>query len=183
MEWETALAFTLLVVTLISFLLEKVSVDITALTLLVAILVFSAFEISENWPSVSKVLAVFSNEAPITIAAMFVISASLNRCRLIEQTSDYLSKFCDYGYRRFMLILLALVALVSAFINNTPVVVVLLPVVITLSRVMGIPSSKMLIPISYASIFGGCCTLVGTSTNILASGIITNLISTVTWSQ
>jgi di/tricarboxylate transporter len=73
-----------------------------------------------------------------------------------------------------MLILLVLVAFVSAFVNNTPVVVVLLPVVISLSRTMGVPSSKMLIPVSYASIFGGCCTLVGTSTNILASGIITN---------
>jgi di/tricarboxylate transporter len=73
-----------------------------------------------------------------------------------------------------MLILLVLVAFVSAFVNNTPVVVVLLPVVISLSRIMGVSSSKMLIPVSYASIFGGCCTLVGTSTNILASGIITN---------
>ena len=174
MEWETLLAFGLLIVTLVSFLMEKVSVDTTALTLLGIILIFSGLEISENWPSVPKILSVFSNEAPLTIAAMFVISASLNRCRLIEQTSDYLGKFCKYGYRRFMLILLVLVAFVSAFVNNTPVVVVLLPVVISLSRIMGVSSSKMLIPVSYASIFGGCCTLVGTSTNILASGIITN---------
>lgn len=174
MEWETLLAFGLLIVTLVSFLMEKVSVDTTALTLLGIILIFSGLEISENWPSVNKILTVFSNEAPLTIAAMFVISASLNRCRLIEQTSDYLGKFCKYGYRRFMLILLVLVAFVSAFVNNTPVVVVLLPVVISLSRIMGVSSSKMLIPVSYASIFGGCCTLVGTSTNILASGIITN---------
>ena len=174
MEWETLLAFGLLIVTLVSFLMEKVSVDTTALTLLGIILIFPGLEISENWPSVNKILAVFSNEAPLTIAAMFVISASLNRCRLIEQTSDYLGKFCKYGYRRFMLILLVLVAFVSAFVNNTPVVVVLLPVVISLSRIMGVSSSKMLIPVSYASIFGGCCTLVGTSTNILASGIITN---------
>jgi di/tricarboxylate transporter len=73
-----------------------------------------------------------------------------------------------------MLILLIIIAFISAFINNTPVVVVLLPVVISLSKKMGIHSSKMLIPVSYASIFGGCCTLVGTSTNILASGIISN---------
>ena len=92
---------------------------------------------------------------------------------LSSNLSDYL-KFCKYGYRKFMLILLALVAFVSAFVNNTPVVVVSLPVVISLSRAMGVSSSKMLIPVSYASIFGGCCTLVGTSTNILASGIITN---------
>ncbi len=172
MEWETILAFGLLLSALCSFVLEKVSVDVTAITLLSVILIFSGLGVSENWPSVPKVLSVFSNEAPITIAAMFIISASLNRCRLIEQASEYLGRFCKYGYRRFMLFLLALVAFVSAFINNTPVVVVLLPVVISLSRTMGVPSSKMLIPVSYASIFGGCCTLVGTSTNILASGII-----------
>jgi len=172
MEWETILAFGLLLSALCSFVLEKVSVDVTAITLLGVILIFSGLGVSENWPTVPKVLSVFSNEAPITIAAMFIISASLNQCRLIEQASESLGRFCKYGYRRFMLFLLVLVAFVSAFINNTPVVVVLLPVVISLSRKMGVPSSKMLIPVSYASIFGGCCTLVGTSTNILASGII-----------
>ena len=134
MEWETTLAFGLLLSALISFLMEKVSVDTTALTLLGIILLFSGLEISDNWPSIPQILSVFSSEAPLTIAAMFVISASLNRCRLIEQASDSLGKFCKYGYRRFMLILLLLVAFVSAFINNTPVVVVLLPVVISLSR-------------------------------------------------
>ena len=113
-----------------------------------------------------------SAEAPITIAAMFVISAALNRCRIIEQMTDFLGIFCKFGYAKFMLILLGLVALISAFVNNTPVVVVLLPAIFTLSRKLGVSSSKMLIPVSYASIFGGCCTLVVTSTNILANGII-----------
>lgn len=174
MDWETILAFGLLFFGLTSFLLEKLSVDTTAIVLLGSILVISSTGISENWPSVVEVLSVFSNEAPITIAAMFVISASLNRCKIIELISDSMGNFCKYGYRKFMLILLLLVAFVSAFINNTPVVVVLLPVVISLSKVLGVPSSKMLIPVSYASIFGGCCTLVGTSTNILASGVISN---------
>jgi di/tricarboxylate transporter len=174
MDWETILAFVLLFCTLISFILEKVSVDVTALTLLGIILVLGGLNLSPNWPSVQVVLGVFSNEAPITIAAMFVISASLNKCRIIESISNSLSKLCKFGYSRFMLILLLIVAFISAFINNTPVVVVLLPVVISLSREMGVNASKMLIPVSYASIFGGCCTLVGTSTNILASGVISN---------
>lgn len=174
MDWETILVFVLLFCTVISFVLEKVSVDVTALTLLGLILVFSGLKISEKWPTVSEVLSVFSSEAPITIAAMFVISASLSKCRLIESISETLGKLCKYGYRNFMLILLLIVAFISAFINNTPVVVVLLPVVISLAKKMGIHSSKMLIPVSYASIFGGCCTLVGTSTNILASGILTS---------
>ena len=172
MEWEVILAFSLLLFGLVSFLLEKVSIDTTALVLLGAILIVASTGISEKWPSLNEVLSVFANEAPITIAAMFVISSSLNRCKLIEQVSESMGRFCKYGYKKFMLVLLAVVAFVSAFINNTPVVVVLLPVVLSLSKVMGVPSSKMLIPVSYASIFGGCCTLVGTSTNILASGII-----------
>ena len=166
------LALCLLVGALVSFLLEKVSVDITALVLLGIIFVVSGLGLSEEWPSQEKLFGVFSSQAPITIAAMFIISASLNRCQIIEQASELLSNYCKLGYVRFTLVLFVLVAFVSAFINNTPVVVVLLPVVISLSRSLGVSSSKLLIPVSYASIFGGCCTLVGTSTNILASGII-----------
>ena len=169
---ETVIAFVLLFSALLSFILEKVSLDVTALSLLAIIMLISSAEILENWPSLKEVLFIFTNEAPLTIAAMFVISSALNKSRVLEQISNYLQKFCHHGYRKFMLVLLCLVALVSAFINNTPVVVVLLPVVMVLSKSLGISSSKMLIPVSYASIFGGCCTLMGTSTNILASGIM-----------
>ena len=166
------LALGLLCAALTSFLMEKVSVDVTALSLIGLIFVISGFNLSDNWPSTKEVFSVFSNEAPLTIAAMFIISASLNRCHLIEQVTEALGKFCKYGYVKFTLVLFVLVAFLSAFINNTPVVVVLLPIVISLSRTLGVSSSKLLIPVSYASIFGGCCTLVGTSTNILASGIL-----------
>ena len=174
MEIEAIISFILLGCALVSFFWEKISVDVTALALLASILMISFFGNLSAWPSYKDILQVFSAEAPITIAAMFVISAALNRCRIIEQMTDFLGKFCKLGYSKFMLILLALVALVSAFVNNTPVVVVLLPAIFTLSRKLGISSSKLLIPVSYASIFGGCCTLVGTSTNILANGIITS---------
>ena len=174
MEIEAIISFLLLGCALVSFFWEKISVDVTALALLASILMISFFGNLSAWPSYKDILQVFSAEAPITIAAMFVISAALNRCRIIEQMTDFLGKFCKLGYSKFMLILLALVALVSAFVNNTPVVVVLLPAIFTLSRKLGISSSKLLIPVSYASIFGGCCTLVGTSTNILANGIITS---------
>ena len=169
---ETAIAFALLFSALLSFVIEKVSLDVTALCTLSVILVISSLGFLENWPTPTEVLFIFTNEAPLTIAAMFVISSSLNRCKVLEKISQYLEKFCELGYRKFLMILLCLVAIVSAFINNTPVVVVLLPVVMALSKSLGISSSKMLIPVSYASIFGGCCTLMGTSTNILASGIM-----------
>ena len=114
------LVLGLLVATLASFVLEKVSVDVTALALFGIILAISGLEFSDQWPSLNKVLSVLANEAPLTIAAMFIISAALNRCRLIEQASETLSKFCKYGYTKFTLSLLALVAFVSAFINNFP---------------------------------------------------------------
>ncbi len=169
---ETAIAFVLLVTALISFVLEKVSMDITAITLFAIIACISSGGFLEFWPSITEVFSVFSNDAPLTIASMFILSTSLSKCHVLEQISNYLGKFCHLGYTKFILVLLCLVALVSAFINNTPVVVVLLPVVISLSRKLDVSSSKMLIPVSYASICGGCCTLVGTSTNILASGIM-----------
>lgn len=172
MDLEIIAVFILLTITIAAFILEKVSVDVTALALMGVLFSISSLNLSPKWPELSELLIVFSNEAPLTIACMFVISAALSKCRIIEQASKYLSKFCRYGYARFMLVLLLLVAVVSAFVNNTPVVVVLLPVVMSLSRDLGVSSSKMLIPLSYASIFGGCCTLVGTSTNILASGIM-----------
>ncbi len=172
MEIETIIAFALLFFALISFFLEKVSLDTTSLSVLAIILVISSLGLLNNWPSTKEILFVFTNEAPLTIAAMFVISSALNKSKVLESISQYLEGFCGFGYRRFMLALLSLVALVSAFINNTPVVVVLLPVVMALSKSLKMPSSKMLIPVSYASIFGGCCTLLGTSTNIIASGIM-----------
>lgn len=172
MELEIITVFVLLILTIVAFVLEKISVDVTALAMMGILFAISSLNLSPKWPKLTELLAVFSNEAPLTIACMFIISAALSKCRIIEQASKYLSKFCVYGYSRFMLVLLLLVAVVSAFVNNTPVVVVLLPVVMSLSRDLGVSSSKMLIPLSYASIFGGCCTLVGTSTNILASGIM-----------
>ena len=172
MEIEAIISFLLLASALGSFFWEKVSVDITAMVLLGAIFLISATNIFPLWPSTTQIFTVFSAEAPITIGAMFIVSAALNRCRMLEQMADFLGYFCKFGYSKFMFMFLALVALISAFVNNTPVVVVLLPIIFTLSRKLGVSSSKMLIPVSYASIFGGCCTLLGTSTNILANGII-----------
>ncbi|MFQ3225711.1 MAG: di/tricarboxylate transporter, partial [Lentimonas sp.] len=119
-------------------------------------------------------LGVFGNSAPLTIAAMFIVSGALERTGAIDLITGYLRRLVKLPYRSFIFIMVIGVAAVSAFINNTPVVIVLMPVVLTLSREMGIASSKLLIPLSYASIFGGTCTLLGTSTNLLASGILVN---------
>ena len=128
----------------------------------------------EHWPSTKDISFVLSSDAPLAIMAMFIVSSALSKQGIIERLTNYLQKLTQIGFHPFLLILLISVAFFSAFINNTPVVVILLPVAIGLSRTLGVASSKLLIPISYASIFGGCCTLIGTSTNILASGFMSS---------
>ena len=98
---ETAIAFALLFSALLSFVLEKVSLDVTALCTLSVILVISSLGFLENWPTPTEVLFIFTNEAPLTIAAMFVISSSLNRCKVLEKISQYLEKFCELGIESF----------------------------------------------------------------------------------
>lgn len=172
MTWEIAFVLILLILAIASFILEKIPSDLTAITLFIIILLVGLLPVANTLPSTSIMLSVFANPAPVTVASMFIISAALEKCGAIEVLAVFLEKLADLGYRCFLLVMILGVAIASAFINNTPIVVVLLPVILSLSKKMGIPASKFLIPLSYASIFGGICTLVGTSTNILASSII-----------
>ncbi|TVR48924.1 MAG: SLC13 family permease [Puniceicoccaceae bacterium] len=149
---------------LVSFAMEKIPPDLTALTLFSVLLATGLLPIQDA-------LTVFSNPAPITVGAMFILSAALERSGAIEGIAARLQKLARLGYRSLVFILVLTVAGLSAFINNTPVVVVFLPIVLSLAHTMKIPASKLLIPLSYASIFGGICTLIGTSTNILVNGL------------
>jgi di/tricarboxylate transporter len=164
MTWEIAITFVLLGLTLASFVWEKFPPDVTALTL------FATLMVTGLLPS-SEALTVFSNPAPITVGAMFVLSAALVKCGLIERISGLVDRAGTLPYPVVILVMLAFVATLSAFVNNTPVVVVFLPVVLGLARKMQLAPSKLLIPLSYAAVLGGTCTLVGTSTNLIVNGI------------
>ena len=172
MHWELIWVIALLVGTLTAFILEKWPTDLTAIGLY-SILVATALCVkSVYWPTLTELTYVFASPAPLTIAAMFVLSAALERCGVIEVLADFLGKASTLPYKLFLAIFIGGVTLISAFVNNTVVVVVLMPVILGLARRSGRPASKFLIPLSYASIFGGCCTLIGTSTNILASEVL-----------
>ena len=172
MTWEILFIFGLLVFAIVSFIWERISADLTSLTVFGILLFISMLTDSDALPTLEATLGVFGNSAPLTIAGMFIISAALERTGAIDLITGYLRKLVKLPYRGFMFVMILGVAGVSAFVNNTPVVIVLMPVILSLSREMGVASSKLLIPLSYASIFGGTCTLLGTSTNLLASGIL-----------
>lgn len=120
--------------------------------------------------STESLLPVFSNSGPITVAAMFVLSAALQKTGVIEWVGQFISALATRSHALAIGVLLVGTMPLSAFINNTPVVVVLTPVVIGLAGVIGLAPSRLLIPLSYAAILGGVCTMIGTSTNLLADG-------------
>ena len=152
MTWEILFIFGLLVFAIVSFIWERISADLTSLTVFGILLFISMLTDSDSLPTLEATLGVFGNSAPLTIAGMFIVSASLERTGAIDLITGYLRKLVKLPYRGFMFVMILGVAGVSAFVNNTPVVIVLMPVILSLSREMGVASSKLLIPLSYASI-------------------------------
>ncbi|MBC8011101.1 MAG: SLC13 family permease, partial [Burkholderiales bacterium] len=165
MTWEIILIFVLLAATFAAFVWEKFSPDLIALSLLVIL-------VATGLLPQKDALGVFSHPAPFTVAAMFVLSAALVKCGAVDRLSSIIERAGSLPYAVVIFLLVISVATISAFINNTPVVVVFLPVVLNLARRMKIAPSKLLIPLSYASVLGGVCTLIGTSTNLVVSGMI-----------
>jgi di/tricarboxylate transporter len=164
MSIDALIVFALLVVAMILFVSDRVPFDVAALIILATLLLTGIVSPREG-------LSGFSNTATVTIGAMFVLSEALRRTGALTRVSDL---FSEYGRGNFWLtlsLMMGVIGIVSAFINNTAAVAIFIPVVIGVASDLRISASKLLMPLSFASMFGGVCTLLGTSTNILVSSL------------
>lgn len=150
------------VATFLAIISERLRPELAALTGCCVLLAARVLSADDLFP-------VFGNEAIITVGAMFVLSAALERTGVIAAASRLLQALPVRNERFALMLLLPPVVAMSAFVNNTPVVVVFLPILVTFARQRNLAASKLLIPLSFASILGGSCTLIGTSTNLVAS--------------
>ena len=154
----------LLVITIYLLITEKIPMDLTAIGLMVALMVSGILTPAEA-------VSGLANPAVVTVGAMFLVSRAMIRTGAVGFIGRKVIDLTRGRARPAMLVVLAIVALASAFINNTPVVVLFIPVIMSMGCRFGISPAKYLIPLSYASILAGTCTLIGTSTNIIVSDL------------
>jgi len=147
------------------FVLEWVPFEVTAFGALGVLLLF-------NIISPEEAVSGFSNKAVITIAAMFVLSRAIEKTGFLEVFADKLYTFGGNQKWLTIFIFLFTVAIISGFINNTASVAIFIPLAINLCQKFKISPSKLLMPLSYAAIFGGTLTLIGTSTNLVVSSFM-----------
>ena len=163
-EFYPYISLLVIFIMFVGFIKETYSTEVISLS-------GAAFFIFTGILPYNDALTVFSNPAPWTIAAMFIISGALVRTGTLSNLTIYVTSKGGDNPKLVLGVLGVFVILASAFMNNTPVVVIMIPVALKMAKILGVSGSKLLIPLSYIAILGGLLTLIGTSTSLLIDGI------------
>ena len=161
---DIAIVLGIIALMIVLFVKEIFPLDVTALLVLVIFLVMGNLTLEEA-------ISGFSNQAVITIAVLFVLSHALQKSGILEYGVVRLNKLTERSKLLGLSVFLISVAIASAFVNNTAIVAVFIPLTIRMAQKYNLSPSKLLIPLSYIAIIGGTLTLVGTSTNLLVNSI------------
>jgi len=156
------LTFAIIAVGIILFIKDYFTIDTTSIVIMSLFIVSGVLNPEEGF-------AGFNHPATITLGCMFVISAAIFKTGLIDGLSSKIIRLAKINYLFALITFCLSAAVFSAFINDTAVVALLIPMALLVCRETDIPPSRLLIPISFSALFGGTCTLIGTSTNILVS--------------
>lgn len=149
---------------IVLFVRETFAVDVTALLIMTLFIATGVLAPEEGF-------AGFTNPATLTVGCMFVLSFALFRSGVLDPLIRILVRLARWRFAAALVALLALASLLSAFINDTAVVALLMPAALRLAERSGVSPGKVLMPLSFAALLGGVCTLIGTSTNVLVSSI------------
>lgn len=168
MTLQIGLTLLVILITLIAFIREWAAPDVIALSVLCLVVALGLVD-------PSKMTDVFKNEAPLTIAALFIIGGSLEKSGAVDHIGRALRDRISGNTRLAILSFSLITVFFSAWMNNTAIVAIMLPVTLGFARSKNIAASRLLMPLSYASILGGVCTLIGTSTNILVNGTLRDM--------
>jgi di/tricarboxylate transporter len=159
-----ALLVALLVFMVVASAFEWMAVEVVALTILAALLVTGLVTVAEA-------TAGFSDAAVVTVLLMMMLSDAVADSGVVAQVGHGIARLARGSYVRSVALTLAIAGVLSMFINNTAAVALFIPVAVQIAKQHRRSPSKLLLPLNYAAIVGGTCTLVGTSTNILVSSL------------
>jgi len=162
--WEIAFVLGLTIVAVVLFVTEKFSTDVVAALVMVVLLVSGILTPAEGFNG-------FANPATVTVGAMFVISAGLFRAGAVNFLGRGLRRLARRSSTLMVLVMMLGVGSLSSFLNNTATVAIMIPVIMVVAQRVNTSPSKLLMPLAFASLLGGMCTVLGTSTNILASSM------------